>query len=183
MDTILKTATYSTTANTYMRTVAEVWLGRWWWCLIIPVASCFALAATVNVAFTFVGFMILFLIVPTVVMCLYLSHALTVEASMAILNHRVSVTPDGVTVDFDPDELTGNEYDPVYIGWHDITGVESRAHDLMLHLAGGPYRFLLIPYDAVGSESDVARFTAVLNDMAMSSAMSRRGTTGDLKLS
>lgn len=167
-----------------MRAVAEVWLGRWWWCLIIPVAACFALAATVNVAFTFVGFMILFLIVPTVVMFLYFAHALTDEARMAILPHRISVMSDGIMVDFDSDELTGREYAPVYIGGHDMVGLECRAHDLMLHLSGGQYRFLLIPYDAIGAESEVAGMTARLRAMAaVSSAEGSTVSPGDLKLS
>ncbi|MDE6491110.1 MAG: hypothetical protein K2L49_08145 [Muribaculaceae bacterium] len=182
MNPILNTSTYSTSANSYMRTVAEVWLGRWWWCLIIPVASCFALAATVNVAFTFVGFMILFLIVPTVVMFLYFAHALTAEARMAVLRHRVSVSSDEIVVDFEPDELTGNEYEPVHIGIREIVGVECRSHDLMLHLSGSQYRFLLIPYDAIGSDSAIAAMTARLNDMAVSSAIDRTTTSSKLKL-
>lgn len=157
MSDSVQTEVYQTEAHTYMRAVAEMWLGRWWWAMIIPVAVCFGLGATVNVAFAFIGFMVIFLIAPMVIMFLYFAHALTAEARMAILPHQVEATDNGLTVTFVPMNEGDREFPAADIAWTDVKALEWRNHDIMIHLKGTPYRFLLIPYSAMNNQGE---FTA-----------------------
>lgn len=147
----IETCTYQTDAHTYMRAIAEMWLGRWWWIMIIPIAVCFGLGATVNAAFAFIGFMAIFLIAPLVIMFLYFAHALTPEARMAILPHKVAAGDSGLTVTFVTLNDDDRRFPAVHIGWNDIRSLEWRSNDMMIHLNGTSYRFLLIPYQAMGA--------------------------------
>ncbi|MDE7443945.1 MAG: hypothetical protein K2M65_07265 [Muribaculaceae bacterium] len=155
----ITTSVYQTGAHTYMRAVAEMWLGRWWWIMIVPVGVCFVIGATVNVAFAFIGFMAIFLLVPMIIMFLFFTHALTPEASMAILPHEVTTSDTGLDVTFVTNDETNRQYPPVHIDWNDVRSLEWRSNDIMLHLKGTPYRFLLIPYDAIGDAKNA--FSAI----------------------
>lgn len=148
----ITTHVYQTEAHSYMRAVAEMWLGRWWWIMIIPVAVCFSLGATLNVAFAFIGFMAIFLIVPLIVMFLYFTHALTSEARMAILPHEVTACESGLTVTFVTRHENERKFPAVHINWSDVHSLEWRSNDIMVHFKGSPYRFLLIPYEAMGDK-------------------------------
>lgn len=163
MENAYTTQIFSTGAHQYMRAVSELWLGRWWWTLVLPVCACFALAAAVNVAFTFVGFMLLFLIAPMVLMFLYFSHALTPEARMAILPHRVRVDASGIDVEFPADDEAGESArrEPSrHFAAEDILSVERRSQDVMVMLKGRSYRFMLVPYEAMGDAGDQHVFVA-----------------------
>ncbi|MDE7407556.1 MAG: hypothetical protein K2M76_03965 [Muribaculaceae bacterium] len=154
METAYTTQVFRTGAHHYMRAVSELWLGRWWWTFVVPVGACFALAAAVNVAFTFVGFMLLFLVAPMILMALYMGHALTDEARMAILPHCVSVDAGGITVDFPvADDDTERREASRRFTPDDIAGVERRSRDVVVMLKGRSYRFMLIPYDVMGDAS------------------------------
>ena len=61
MDTPFETGIHSTNSYQYMRAVAEVWSGRWWWAIALPVVTCFALGMALNIAFVFMAFIIAFL--------------------------------------------------------------------------------------------------------------------------
>lgn len=150
MSETITTSVYQTGPHTYMRAVAEMWLGRWWWIMIIPLGVCFGIGATINVAFAFIGFMAIFLLAPMIIMFLYFAHALTPEASMAILPHEVTASDSGLDVTFVTSGEDDRQYPPVHIDWDDVKSVEWRGNDIMIHLTGTSYRFLLIPYDAMG---------------------------------
>ena len=142
MDTPFETGIHSTNSYQYMRAVAEVWSGRWWWAIALPVVTCFALGMALNIAFVFMAFIIAFLIVPVVIMFLYFYHAITPEARMAILNKRLRISPDsGIDVIYEP------------------LGDDAPAPEM--HLSGSRYRFMLLPYEALG-DTDRRRLFATL---------------------
>ncbi len=162
MDTPFETGIHSTNSYQYMRAVAEVWSGRWWWAIALPVVTCFALGMALNIAFVFMAFIIAFLIVPVVIMFLYFYHAITPEARMAILNKRLRISPDsGIDVIYEPigDDAPAPETE--HVPWSDVTAIEYRDRDVMMHLSGSRYRFMLLPYEALG-DTDRRRLFATL---------------------
>jgi len=133
-----------------MRAVAEVWSGRWWWTIALPVIACLALGMALNAAFVFVAFMLVFLIVPLVMMFLYFCHALTPEARMAILYKRLRISPEsGIDVVYEPAGDSGTAPASTHVSWDEVTDIEYRDRDVMMHLSGNRYRFMLVPYDAM----------------------------------
>ena len=150
MKTTIETDVHRTDSYQYMRAVAEVWSGRWWWAIVLPVISCFALGMALNPAFVFVAFMIVFLIVPLVMMFLYFYHALTPEARMAILSKRLRISPEsGIEVVYEPIGESESAPASTHVSWDEVTDIEYRNRDVMMHLSGSRYRFMLVPYDAM----------------------------------
>lgn len=162
----IRTTRHRISANRYMTTVSEEWLGRYWWTLAIPVVACLAVGALVNTAFTFVAFMLLCLVLPFVLMLLYFNYALTPEATMAVRHHSVTIDPDsGIDIDFQPDELTGREFSPVHLGWDDVSEAEIRSSDVVLKFNRRNYRYMIIPYFALNDDpEEVSRLHDVLRN-------------------
>lgn len=161
MDTSFETGIHRTDSYHYMRTVAEVWSGRWWWTIALPVLTCFALGMALNIAFIFMAFMVVFLIVPMVMMFLYFYYALTPEARMAILNKRLRISPSGIDVVYEPIGDNAPAPKAVHVTWDEITAIEYRAHDMMMRLNGSRYRFMLIPYEALSETDSRILFSAI----------------------
>lgn len=153
MNPTIQTELHRISVSRYMSTVMEDWLGRYWWILAIPVAGCLAVGAFVNMAFTFVAFMFLCLVVPFIMMLIYYNYALTPEATIAVRPHWVSLNPDsGIDVEFRPDPETGREYKPVHIDWAQISSVESRSSDVVIKFHHGGFRYLIIPFFALNND-------------------------------
>lgn len=153
--TIITTAPHHISAHRYMVTVAESWLGRHWWTLALPVAACLAIGATVNVAFTFVAFVLLCLVLPFIMMMLYFNYALTPEAAMAVRPHTVRIHPtDGIDVEFMPNPDNGRTYAPVHISWLEVQAAEKRSSDVAITFRNRCYRYLIIPYFSLNDDTD-----------------------------
>ncbi len=153
MNHAIETKAYKTDSGQYMKAVAELWAGRWWWTIALPIATCFILAYTVNVAFVFVGLMLVFIVVPMIMSLLYFYYAFSPEAIIAIRNKRLHIIPnERITINYEPiEENTETPYPSTSINWDEIVMMEYRNRDIMLRLSGSRYRFLLIPYEAIGT--------------------------------
>ncbi len=166
MNRTMETEAYRTDSKHYMLAIAELWIGRWWWIIALPITTCFILAATINIAFAFVALMMLFIIVPMIMSFLYFYYALTPEAIMAMRNKRLHIEPDkSIIVNYETstDEDFTASLPPSQIKWNEITGIEYRNHDIMLHLTGSRYRFLLIPYDSIGDYEQQSSLANILS--------------------
>lgn len=150
MNASIETGIHRTDAYQYMRAIAEVWSGRWWWTIALPVIVSLSLGMVFNPAFVFVALMLVFLILPLVMMFLYFYYALTPEARMAILKKRLRISPDtGIDVVYEPLDDTDTIPAATHIPWHEVTRVECRDRDMIMHLSGSRYRFMIVPYDAI----------------------------------
>ncbi len=169
------TAQHRISANRYMTTVSEEWLGRYWWTLALPVVACLAVGAIVNAAFTFVAFMLLCLVIPFVLMMLYYNYALTPEATMAVRPHTVTLDPvSGIDLHFLPDPESGREYKPMHLDWDQVSGVEVRSSDVVLKFHRRNYRYVIIPYFALDNDPrlvdrlhEVLRAAGKINDLTL----------------
>lgn len=169
----IHTSQHRISANRYMTTVSEEWLGRYWWTLALPVAACLAIGTLINVAFTFVAFMLLCLVLPFIMMMLYFNYALTPEATMAVRPHTISMDPEkGIDVNFRPDPETGKEFKPVHLDWSEVSEVETRSSDVVLKFHRRNYRYVIIPYFALNDDPELVQR---LHDLLAS--------TGKLKVS
>lgn len=157
------TTSYRTPAHRYMRSVAEEWLGAWWWALALPVAACLSVGAVINVTFTFVAMMLIFLVAPLIMLFLYYNYALTPEAIMAVRPHEVTIDREqGIDVSFEPHPESGRTYPPVHIGWGDVHDVEYNPTEIIVKLHRSGYRLLIIPYEALASEQDRQTLNSLL---------------------
>lgn len=147
-----------------MVTVAEAWLGHYWWVLALPVITCFAVGSVINVAFTSVSFVLLCLILPLIMMMLYFNYAITPEAAMAVRPHIIKIDiRRGIDIEFADNPDTGRTYSPVHIDWQEIDTVEYRSSDTAITFRNRNYRFLIIPYYSFDSESDIKALSEILN--------------------
>jgi len=163
MASVIRTQIFRTGPMSYITVAAELWLGRYWWLLAIPVVACMALGMAVNPAFLFVGFMLAMVCAPMILMFLFYAHALTPEARIAVLPHSVGVSPaGGVSVEFAPDGMAEPPA-PVSIPLSEVTGVEYSGSHLMIHLSGRRYRFLIVPYSAFETPEAQQAFGAALS--------------------
>lgn len=167
MNATFVTQPYKTGSGDYIRTVAVLWTARWWWTIALPITTCFILATTINIAFAFVALMILFIIIPMIMSFLYFYYALTPEAIMAMRNKRLHIVPDKhIIVNYETatgDDDISATLPPSEIKWNEITGIEYRNHDMMLHLSGSRYRFLLIPYESIGDYEQQSNLANILS--------------------
>lgn len=117
-------------------------------------------------AFAFVALMMLFIVIPMIMSFLYFYYALTPEAIMAMRNKRILINPDkGITVTYEPADTDDSvpAFPPSHVNWQEITEIEYRNHDIMLHLTGSHYRFILIPYDAIGTHERQTKLADILS--------------------
>ncbi len=164
MNRTFVTHPYRTGSGHYIRTVAGLWAARWWWTIALPITACFIFAAT-NIAFAFVALMILFIIIPMIISFLYFYYALTPEAIMAMRNKRIHFSTKDITITYEPanEEDSTPAYPPAHIDWNDVISIEYRSRDMILHLKGSRYRFLLIPYEAIGSREQQTELNNILS--------------------
>lgn len=152
-DDAITTDLHRISSHRYMTTVGEEWFARYWWALVLPVGICLAIGAMVDVAFTFVAFIILCLVIPPLMMMLYYNYSLTPEASAAVRLHTLTVSPaGGLAIDFAPDAESGRQYSPIHVDWNEVSHVDVRSHDVVISLVRRPYRYLIIPYSALGPD-------------------------------
>ena len=95
--------------NKYIKMIMLNVLGRWFWLMALPIATCIILAIFVSYKFVLVALMILFLILPFVLMMVYFYYSSTQEAQISILKKRMEITHEGIRVYFSP--ILRHKYD------------------------------------------------------------------------
>lgn len=167
MNRPFETEPYRTGSRQYMQAIAGLWAGRWWWTIILPIVVFLILAGTIDIVYAFVALIMLFIIVPMVMSFLYFYYALTPESIMAMRNKRLSIIKDdGITVIYEPDDDSSRpRFPPVKIKWDELSGIEYRTHDIILHLKGSRYRFIIIPFDAIGDNERQEKLAEIFAEL------------------
>ena len=96
---IASTSIFSVSAATYVSTIMNRWIEKWWWILAIPSLFFIALGATHSQEFYYVAIMFTFLMYPGIMMLVYANHAVTVDACAEILPHRISFFPEYISIE------------------------------------------------------------------------------------
>lgn len=124
---------------------------RWWWLLLLPVTVCLALIV-VDSRFAFVALIVAMAMVMLSFPVLYY-FALTQESRWSILEKTVTVTDEGLQLDFTSDKMRRH-----VIAWGEIASTTALSHCLVLRFKKNRYTFFAVPLSAFASEDELRRF-------------------------
>lgn len=163
---ILETEYFSMSSNKYVKTILLMILFDYWWAILLLLFGCALLAAMVNLAFIYVGLIILFILFPSALMFIYFYHSTTEEARIAVLSKKLILDDDKVIVKFKPIKPKSQEENEesliypksVFINKENIDKVEDMGGYIRVYIKGGRYKFLTIPSNVV--KGDLSLFLA-----------------------
>ncbi|MBP5687285.1 MAG: hypothetical protein J6X22_01415 [Muribaculaceae bacterium] len=147
----------SISSGTYMSILYRLFFVRWWWILLLPVALCLALIA-VDTRFAFVALIVAMAMVILSFPLLYY-FALTQESRWSILEKTVTITDEGLQLDFTNEKMRQH-----IILWREIASSTALNHCLVLRLKKNRYTFLAIPLDAFSGEDDLRQFVVTIRE-------------------
>lgn len=127
----------------YVRRVAVMWLWRRWWVWALPVVAC-CVAAVWWPVWIFVALMLIFLLYPSLMMMIYFYHAMSPEAQRALLPQSVTVSNNGITVDYHDERKTPSEI----FKREEIMSITSGKNGITVRVRGPHYRHIYIPASA-----------------------------------
>ncbi|MBR5171295.1 MAG: hypothetical protein IKW85_12125 [Muribaculaceae bacterium] len=140
-----------------MSILYRLFLVRWWWLLLLPVAVCLALIA-VDTRFAFVALIVAMAMVMVSFPVLYY-FALTQESRWSILEKTVTLTDEGLLLDFTSDKMRSH-----VIAWGDIESTTALNRCLVLRFKKKRYTFLAVPLDAFQDEEELRRFVVTTRE-------------------
>lgn len=92
-----KTQPFTTTSGDYLTVLLSLWIPRYGWTVIVPIAVCAAVGVTFDVRFLLISFMLLFIVVPMLMSFLYTYYMLAPEARRAVIRKEVEIC-DGESI-------------------------------------------------------------------------------------
>ena len=134
-----------------MSILYRLFLVRWWWLLLLPVAVCLALIA-VDTRFAYVALIVAMAMVIISFPLLYY-FALTPESRWSILEKTVTVTDDGLQLDFTSDKMRQH-----VIAWNEMASTTALNDCLVIKLKKNRYTFFSIPLNAFAGEQQLREF-------------------------
>lgn len=124
---------------------------RWWWLLLLPVVVCLALI-TVDNRFAFVALIVALAMMMISIPLLYY-YALTPESRWSILEKTVTITDEGLRLNFTSDKMREH-----VISWDEIDSTTAFNNCLILRFKKNKYTFLAIPLTAFSCEDELREF-------------------------
>lgn len=138
----------SITSSTYMTILRRTFLGRRWWIMALPVVLCLCLTA-IDTRFAYVALIVAMAMVM-LAMPLVFYYGLTQESRWSILEKTVTLTDDGIRLDFLSDKMESHD-----IPWGSIASTSAYCNCLIVRLKKNRYTFLAIPLTAFDSEAEL----------------------------
>ena len=151
-DNGITTETLSGTPSAYVRRVFVALMARWWWAWLLPPAVCFG-AALHDAAWAFVGFMLLFLLYPGMLLFVYYHYAFSPEAVRTLRSRTLTVSRKKLTVTYTGDRPPAPE---TYTD-ADISDVETGRDTVVFYLRRPAHHHIAVPMSAVG-DNEKERF-------------------------
>lgn len=159
---------FTTTAGDYLGVLLSLWLPRYGWLLLLPIAACAAVGVVIDERFLFIALMLAFIVVPMLMSFLYPYYMLAPEARRSVLRKRVEVVegkhlrlvylpaetapatpallPDPAVAR--PAPVAERVPDPEVIGWERVRAVRRTSRFRVYVLDGPRLNFILIPHSA-----------------------------------
>ena len=138
----------SITSGTYMAILRRTFLGRRWWLMALPVVLCLCMIA-IDTRFAYVALIVAMAMVM-LAMPLVFYYALTQESRWSILEKTITITDEGIKLDFLSDKMKCH-----FIAWDDIASTGASCDCLIVRLKKNRYTFLAIPLTAFDSEEEL----------------------------
>ena len=167
----METAVYRIAPSAYAGHVIRMWLRDILVVGALPVSASIIVGAVLDLRFLFVAVILVFLIAPLIMSTVYYYHALSPEASMSILPHRIIFGEKSLTIKYEREpsdedaqsEETETTTEPKVrpddtIPLNDIKKASRHGSDILLNLTGGKYRILVIPINAIPREFSLSYF-------------------------
>ncbi len=141
----------SISSGTYMSILYRLYFARRWWLLLLPVVVCLALIA-VDTRFAFVALIVAMAMV-IISMPLVYYYALTQESRWSILEKTVTITDEGLQLDFTSDKMRQH-----LVAWQEIASTTALKNCMVIRMKKNSYTFLAIPLGAFSGEEELRRF-------------------------
>lgn len=148
----MTTPPHKTHPHTLVRVLMFTWIKRnWWWIAAPPVIALIVSAALHDLRFVLVALIWVFLVAPPVMIMVYFYHALSPEARYSIRWHTISITPDGIMINYpeeskeDAQDTSCPELPDDIIPRKRITSVKHLPQYTLLTLDDNPYKVIIIP--------------------------------------
>lgn len=156
---VITTDIYNITTTVFIRESIKRFLSHNWWWIAIPVVASIIIGVAIDTRFLFISAMIVFLIIPTILMMVYFSRALSIDARKHIIPKYITIDESSVKTYFinpDPDNmkyiLPDNETMPLT----DIVDLSVDKQNMVLRFVGDDNRFIIIPLNAFNNNADIA---------------------------
>ena len=140
-----------------MSILYRLFLVRWWWLLLLPVAVCLGLIA-VDTRFAFVSLIVAMAMIIVSFPVLYY-FALTQESRWSILEKTVTITGEGLQLDFTSEKMRQH-----IILWGEIASSTVLSHCYVLRFKKNRYTFFAIPLSAFSGEDELRNFVVTVRD-------------------
>ncbi|MCM1075843.1 MAG: hypothetical protein NC411_00605 [Bacteroides sp.] len=174
-DELKKTIPFVTTSGDYLSVLLSLWLPRYGWLVILPIAAFAACGVMFDVRFLLVALMLLFIVVPMLMSFLYTYYMLAPEARRAVIRKEVEISegeflkltylgPEEkdeaaqrnskrmllpIAEEKDDDPLPPLPVPaPEKIGWDDVIATRSTSRFMVYIIKGPRLNFILIPHSA-----------------------------------
>jgi hypothetical protein len=135
-----------------MSILRRLFFGRRWWLLALPVVVCLALIAVDN-RFAYVALIVAMGIVMIALPFIYYYYGITQESRWSILEKTVTITGDGLLLDFTSDKMNKH-----VIAWNEVAGTTAINECLIVQLKKNRYTFLAIPLNSFTGKKELREF-------------------------
>jgi len=140
-----------------MSILRHIYFGRKWWLLALPVVICLVLIA-VDTRFAYVALIVAMAVVMLALPLIYYYYGLTQESRWSILEKTVTITDDGLRLDFTSEKMSSH-----VIKWSDIYKTTAVNECLIIKLKKNNYTFVAIPLSAFSGKQELRNFVIEIN--------------------
>ena len=137
--------------STYSAILRHKYLRRNWWWLALYAAVCVTMSFF-DLRLMIAGLLLLVVVLPMLLALIYFNYALVQESRWSILNKRIELSPECMTMTFDHERMSD-----VTVKWSDMEGYEVARHCIVIDLDISRYRFIAIPLSAFGNDEKLLR--------------------------
>ena len=145
------------TSGEYLSILRRLYFGAKWWLLLLPVVACLALAA-LDSRFLYVALIVAMGVVIVVLPLIYIYYALTQESRWSILEKTVTLSDDGIVLDFADEKMNRH-----IVAWADIKSTTAVNGCLIVKFKKNNYTFLAIPLDAFAGADALRAFVKTIH--------------------
>lgn len=129
----------------YARHLLAIFIERWWWMFVIPMAALLLLGMT-DVRWLIVALMLLLVVSPGVLLLVYFNYALTPDTARRVLPQRVIVNDsEGFVIEYAQPDDFGHRHPDEHISADRILRIDDAGSMIVLRLKSSPYSIIILP--------------------------------------
>ncbi|MDE5555130.1 MAG: hypothetical protein K2J10_08120 [Muribaculaceae bacterium] len=139
-------------SRNYINRLAFTWLANRWWLLALPLVAV-SVWALFDIRAVYVGLVIIFLLYPMALTLVWFDYAMSPQSIRAITPKQVTVTKDGLKIDFLPKNEDCRPLPSVFLPWCEVQSAELSSNTLSLVLGTRLDDRLTLPSDAFSQDA------------------------------